>query len=73
MLWLFRVVAHSSRQKCCRLLFLRQNRLRRQLTQVDVMFTGVLTIGITGNLLDGAIRLLERYLLRWNPDLAEGR
>jgi len=45
----------------------------RELTQVDVMFTGLLTIGITGNLLDGAIRSVERHLLRWNPHLAEGR
>lgn len=45
----------------------------RELTQVDVMFTGLVTIGITGNLIDMGIRSLERRLLRWNPNLAEGR
>lgn len=45
----------------------------RELTQVDVMFTGVLTIGIAGHLIDLALRWLERRLLRWQPNIAEGR
>lgn len=45
----------------------------RELLQVDVMFTGLVTIGITGSLIDFGIRRLERRLLRWNPDLKGGR
>jgi len=45
----------------------------RELLQVDVMFTGLVTIGITGSLIDFSIRKLEERLLRWNPDLEGGR
>lgn len=45
----------------------------RELTQVDVMFTGLVAIGVTGILIDGALRLVERRLLRWHINLQEGR
>jgi len=45
----------------------------RELTQVDLMFTGLVSIGITGILIDTGIRWLERRLVRWNVDIREGR
>ncbi len=38
----------------------------RELSQADVMLVGVISIGITGLLIDYAIRRLEARLLKWN-------
>lgn len=38
----------------------------RELSQADVMLVGVISIGITGLLIDYAIRTLETRLLKWN-------
>jgi sulfonate transport system permease protein len=38
----------------------------RELSQADVMLVGVISIGITGLLIDVLIRNLERRLLKWN-------
>ena len=38
----------------------------RELSQADVMLVGVISIGITGLLIDYAIRTLETRILKWN-------
>ncbi len=39
----------------------------RDFLQTDVMLLGILLYACLGKLADAATRLLERYLLRWNP------
>jgi sulfonate transport system permease protein len=41
----------------------------RELSQADVMLVGVVSIGVTGLVIDYLIRKLERRLLRWNVNL----
>lgn len=41
----------------------------RELSQADVMLVGVVSIGITGLLIDYLIRTLETRLLKWNVNL----
>ena len=37
----------------------------RQLSQSDVVFVGMITIGVIGKLMDGLIKLLEKRLISW--------
>jgi sulfonate transport system permease protein len=41
----------------------------RELSQPDVMLVGVMSIGVTGLLIDFLIRKLEGRLLKWNVNL----
>jgi sulfonate transport system permease protein len=41
----------------------------RELSQPDVMLVGVVSIGITGLLIDTIIRRLESRFLKWNVNL----
>lgn len=41
----------------------------RELSQADVMLVGVISIGVTGLLIDVLIRRLEKRLLKWNVNL----
>ena len=38
----------------------------RQFGKTDVVIIGMLTIGITGKIMDSLLRLLERFIIRWN-------
>ena len=39
----------------------------RDFLQTDVMLLGILLYALLGKMVDLLTRLLERYLLRWNP------
>ena len=41
----------------------------RELSQADVMLVGVVSIGVTGLIIDVTIRRLEKRLLKWNINL----
>lgn len=41
----------------------------RELSQVDVVLVGVLSIGFTGIIIDQLLRLLEKRLLKWNVNM----
>lgn len=43
----------------------------RELSQIDVVLVGVLSIGLTGVLIDQLLLLLEKKLLKWNVNLHE--
>nr|WP_092073062.1 ABC transporter permease [Dendrosporobacter quercicolus]NSL48792.1 ABC transporter permease [Dendrosporobacter quercicolus DSM 1736]SDM53528.1 sulfonate transport system permease protein [Dendrosporobacter quercicolus] len=43
----------------------------RELSQIDVVLAGVLSIGLTGVLIDQLLLLLEKRLLKWNVNLHE--
>jgi sulfonate transport system permease protein len=43
----------------------------RELSQIDVVLIGVLSIGVTGILIEQLLKLLEKRLLRWNVNLHE--
>jgi sulfonate transport system permease protein len=45
----------------------------REVSQPDVMLVGVVTIGLTGLLMDFLVVKLERRLLKWNQRVEEGR
>lgn len=40
----------------------------RQLSQTDVVLTGMITIGILGKLMDSLLKLLERRIISWKLD-----
>jgi len=41
----------------------------RELSQIDVVMVGVLSIGLTGIIIEQLLKLLEKRLLRWNVNL----
>ncbi|HBS60003.1 MAG TPA: ABC transporter permease [Firmicutes bacterium] len=43
----------------------------RELSQIDVVLVGVLSIGVTGILIDQLLKQLEKRLLKWNVNLHE--
>lgn len=43
----------------------------RELSQIDVVLVGVLSIGLTGILIEQLLKLLEKRLLKWNVNLHE--
>jgi sulfonate transport system permease protein len=43
----------------------------RELSQIDVVLVGVLSIGLTGIIIEQLLKLLEKRLLRWNVNLHE--
>ncbi|MDF2876786.1 MAG: ssuC 2, partial [Sporomusa sp.] len=43
----------------------------RELSQIDVVLVGVLSIGFTGIIIDQLLRLLEQRLLSWNVNMHE--
>ena len=42
----------------------------RQLSQSDVVFVGMITIGVIGKLMDSLIKRLEKRLISWKVDFA---
>lgn len=43
----------------------------RELSQIDVVLVGVLSIGVTGITIEQLLKLLEKRLLKWNVNLHE--
>jgi len=43
----------------------------RELSQIDVVLVGVLSIGFTGIIIEQLLKLLEKKLLRWNVNIHE--
>lgn len=43
----------------------------RELSQIDVVLIGVLSIGVTGIIIEQLLKLLEKRLLKWNVNLHE--
>ncbi len=41
----------------------------RELSQIDVVLVGVLSIGFTGIIIEQLLQLLEKRLLRWNVNI----
>jgi len=43
----------------------------RELSQIDVVLIGVLSIGVTGIIIEQLLKILEKRLLRWNINIHE--